>query len=112
MKWLVTIFTTFTILILTSCSIGKLVKKPHPVEIKNDNVQLAIPLAKPITAESNKITTTLTRTQKIQATNDVATHVGIIVLIICFLPVIILYVNWCMATIHKIYKLSKKRTEE
>lgn len=105
------IITVLVILTLTGCSVSKLVKKTTPVEIKNDNVQLAIPLAKPTTEKTNNITTTLDRSQKIQATNDVATHVGIIVLIICFLPVIVLYVNWCVSSLFKLYRTLKTRSE-
>lgn len=79
-------------LLLTGCSVSKLVKHNKlDVDSPNISVQPVAPFHTPINAHGNPGNN---QTSMYDATNDIAIIIGLIVLLIGFLPLILSYIDY------------------
>ena len=88
---------TVIILAFTSCSVTKLVKKIKTPEIDNSEVQVVVPLTpeKPQLYQLTPPSHPKPQNKPIQysQTNTVSIVLGVIVLVLCFFPLVLMYIG-------------------
>lgn len=86
-----------TVLTFTSCSVTKLVKNIKTPEIDNSEVQVVVPLS-PEKPQIHQLTTPVqTKPQhkplQYGQTNTVSIMLGTIVFVLCFFPIVLMYIG-------------------
>ena len=99
------------VFVFSSCSFKKLVKKADTPIIDNTDVQVIVPFAKPTKTLPDIKGQAVSDLPMYESTNTIAILLGTTVVVLCFLPLILLYIHLAYIYLKDLYRKYNNRTK-